>query len=533
MSSVPGPIQKTIQHGLDGLTAAAGPVVWAAAKVRVAHWDHKARSPQRAQEKTLLAHCATAAQTEFGRAHRLGEVKSYDDFRRRVPIRSYAEFEPYLVRMRKGERDILWPGLIPYYGQSSGTSNTAALNKFLPISEQQIRWQQMAGFDLVARYMSLSGDRSFISGYTIGLIPPALVKPDGPVGITTNPGLMALHMTLAGKLRYLPRSPLREMEDYDRKLDAVAEAYLDYDVVGLAGTTCWFSIFLDRVLAAARKKGRQVQCVSQLWPNLRVLFGGGVHAEPYRHIIEQRIGRTSGPPVILMDNYNATEGGILAVTDDLRDDGMLLVPDRGVFFEFVPRGQHGKSDARRVPLWEVEVGSEYSVILTTSSGLFAYEIGDFVRFTSVFPHRIQFAGRASGVLSVTQELTTNLELEQAVARASERHPCTIVDFSASAEVGVNQTAKGRYLFFIEFDRAPADLAAFSAAVDEELCKLNRVYREHRTGDVAILQPIVTPLVSGATRKFMEALGQTSVQQKFPRIADERRRDVLRTFTRDI
>ena len=344
---------------------------------------------------------------------------------------------------------------------------------------------------------------------------------------------MSLHMPWVSKQLFLPKSPLREMEDYDRKLDAIAEAYLDYDVIGLSGTTCWFSIFLDRLLAVARTKGRRADCVSQIWPNLRVLFGGGVHAEPYRAIINQRIGRTSGQPVVLIDNYNATEGGILAATDSLTDDAMRIVPDRGVFFEFVPRESHGRSDAPRVPLWEVETGRDYSVILTTSSGLFAYEIGDFVRFTSVFPHRLQFAGRASGVLSVTQELTTHLELEQAVAHAAAQHPCTMVDFAASSEVGVDGTAKGRYVFFFEFDRRPADLAEFGAAVDRELCKLNRVYREHRANNVAILPPVVTPLARGATRKFMEALGQASVQNKFPRIVDERRRDVLRTFTGDI
>lgn len=530
MNSVPGSMKRSI---LTGLTGIAGPALWAAAKLRVAQWDHRARSPEQAQTATLLAHCATAAHTEFGRAHRLGEVRSYKDFAARVPTRSYAGFEPYLTRMRKGERDILWPGLIPYYGQSSGTSQTAALHKFLPISKEQIGWQQRAGFDLVARYLTLTDDRSLISGYTVGLLPPAVIKPDGPVGITTNPGLMSLHMPWVSKQLFLPKSPLREMEDYDRKLDAIAEAYLDYDVIGLSGTTCWFSIFLDRLLAVARTKGRRADCVSQIWPNLRVLFGGGVHAEPYRAIINQRIGRTSGQPVVLIDNYNATEGGILAATDSLTDDAMRIVPDRGVFFEFVPRESHGRSDAPRVPLWEVETGRDYSVILTTSSGLFAYEIGDFVRFTSVFPHRLQFAGRASGVLSVTQELTTHLELEQAVAHAAAQHPCTMVDFAASSEVGVDGTAKGRYVFFFEFDRRPADLAEFGAAVDRELCKLNRVYREHRANNVAILPPVVTPLARGATRKFMEALGQASVQNKFPRIVDERRRDVLRTFTGDI
>src|SRR5262249_46890143 len=182
------------------------------------------------------------------------------------------------------------------------------------------------------------------------------------------------------------------IDDYDRKLTAIAEAYLDHDVRALSGTTCWFSILFDRVLAAARSRGRRAGTISEIWPNLRVLLGGGVFAEPYRQIIEERVGR----PLPIIDTYNATEGGIFAATDRPDDDSMLMIPDRGVFFEFVPRAQHGKPDAERLSLWNVVPGVDYSVVVTTSSGLFGYYIGDFVRFTSVFPHRLVFAGRASG-----------------------------------------------------------------------------------------------------------------------------------------
>jgi hypothetical protein len=323
----------------------------------------------------------------------------------------------------------------------------------------------------------------------------------------------------------LPKPDIRDIEDYDRKLSTMAEAYQDYDVRGLTGTTCWFSILFDRLIAAARVRGRKVSTVSEIWPNLRVLFGGGVHAEPYRKLIEERVGR----PVVLMDNYNATEGGIFAATDRLDDHGMMMIPDRGVFFEFVPQAEHGKPDATRVPLWKVEPGVDYSVAMTTSSGLFAYSIGDVIRFSSIFPHRMEFAGRTSGVLSVTQELTNYIEIEKAVTSATQAEACTLVDFTASSEVGIDGTAKGRYLFFIEFDRAPADLPSFTAAIDRELCALNRVYREHRAKDVAILSPVVIPLQQGATRTFMRTLGQSSVQQKFPRIVDEARRDMLRSL----
>jgi hypothetical protein len=496
--------------------------------MRVSSWNRTAgsyKALRRAQENILLSHCRAAADTEFGRAHGLSTVRSHVDFRSRVPLRTYGDFEPYLERMRKGARDVLWPGLIPYYGQSSGSSNTDAVHKFLPISMEQIRWQQRAGFDVMARYLALTGDKRITGGYVLGLLPPGTIRRDGPVGVASNPGIMQHHYPSIGKLMQLPKKDIRDIEDYDRKLSTMAEAYLDYDVRGMTGTTCWFSILFDRLLAAAKARGRNVSTVSEIWPNLSVLFGGGVPAEPYRKLIRDRVGH----PVALMDNYNATEGGIFAVTDNLEDPGLLMIPDRGVFFEFIPRSEHGKPDPTRVPLWKVEPGVDYSVALTTSSGLFGYYIGDVIRFSSIFPHRMEFAGRTGGVLSVTQELTNFIELERAVAAATAAQPCTLVDFSASSEVGIDGSAKGRYVFFIEFDRPPADLASFTAALDRELCAQNRVYREHRAKEVAILPPVVVPLQRGATRTFMQTLGQNSVQQKFPRIVDETRRDMLRSL----
>ncbi|MHB8417277.1 MAG: GH3 family acyl-acid amido synthetase [Myxococcales bacterium] len=510
--------------------ALTGPALWAAARARVALWDRLAASPRRlqaAQTEILLDNCRTAAETQFGRQHGLGQVRSHRDFASRVPLRTYADLEPFINRMKAGARDVLWPGLIRHFGCSSGSSNTAALNKYLPISDQQIRWQQKAGFDVVARYLALSGDRALSGGYALGLFPPASLKPEGPVFITSNPGLMQLHLPLPAGLAALPKPAIRDIEDYDQKLGRIAEAYLDYDVRSVSGTTCWFSIFFDRLLAAARAKGRNASKVSDIWPNLRVLFGGGVPAEPYRSIIADRVGH----PVVLMDNYNATEGGIFAVTDQLGSDGLRVIPDRGVFFEFVPREEHGKPSARRLPLWEVEPGVEYSVALCTSSGLFGYYIGDTLRFTSVFPHRLEFTGRTAGVLSVTQELTSSIEIERAVLGAAKKNPCSIVDFAATSEVGVDATAKGRYLLYVEFDREPRDLESFASAFDAGLCEQNRVYREHRKQDVAILPPAVLPLGSGATRRFMDAMGQSTVQHKFPRIVEGRRRELLASLAR--
>jgi len=514
--------------GLKTVPASAitGPALRTAARVRIAQWDVRSRLPQTVQLKTLLNHCRTAAETEFGRTHGFGRIRNYNDYKAQVPLRTYADFEPFLERMRKGEHDVLWPGLIPFYGQSSGSSSTAAQHKFLPISWEQIRWQRKAGFDLVARYLMLTGDREFTGGFNLGLLPPSVLTVESPgVHVGSNPGIMLRHVPKAVTYTTIPRPPVRDIVDYDQKMQAIADNYLYHDVRSISGTTCWFTIMFDRLLATAKARGMNASTVAEVWPNLRVLFGGGVHAEPYRKILDERIGH----PIVLMDNYNATEGGIFAATDRLNDPGMVMLPDRGVFFEFVPRAEHGKPHPTRVPLWEVEPNVEYSVVVTTSSGLFGYYIGDYVRFSSVFPHRMEFSGRASGVLSLTQELTSYIEIERSVGAASEKHPCTIVEYAASSEIDVDRTGKGRYLFFIEFDREPNDLDAFTSAIDHELCQQNRVYREHRSGNVAILPPRLVPLAHGATKKLMEVLGYSSVQNKFPRIIDERRRDLLYSF----
>lgn len=505
-----------------------GPLAWSAARARVLLWNRISASRARlrnAQLAMLRRNCRTAARTEFGRTHGLDRVSSHADLRERVPLRTYADFEPYIQQMRSGVRDVLWPGLIRYFGQSSGSSQTSAQHKFLPISEEQIRWQQKAGFDVVARYASQAGNARFMGGFVLGLFPPSTLRAEGPVNITSNPGLMQRHVPWPVRAGVLPTPEFRDIPDYDDKLERMAAAYLDHDVRAVSGTTCWFSVFFDKLLRAAEARGRKASTVGELWPNLAVLFGGGINAEPYRPVIDRRVGH----PVAIMDNYNATEGGIFAVTDRLGEPGMLMVPDRGVFYEFVPASEHGKPDARRLPLWEVEPGVDYSIAVSTASGLFGYLIGDLVQFSSVFPHRMEFVGRTAGVLSLTQELTSFVEIERAMEAAVRAASCSVVEFSAGAEVGVEGTGKGRYQIFVEFEQPPADPRRFASAFDESLCAQNRVYREHRAANVAILPPALFALSPGGARRFMEDIGRRSPQQKFPRVVENSKRDILAKY----
>ena len=515
--------------------AFVGKALLAAAHVQVALWDRAMRRVELEQQAALAAILKHAAGTELGKKHGFSRIRAYDDFARAVPVGDYDSHSPFIERMRKGERNLLVPEFVTYYGNSSGSSQHGK-SKFLPITERQISHQRRAGADTLMRYVAWAKDDTFSQGYTLGLVPPTTMKPDGPTLVTSNPALMVTRLPAFTRPVYLPDDGIRRIADYETKLTAIAERYMDWDVRSLLGTTCWFPVMFERLLEVARKRGRKVDHVSDLWPNLRALIGGGVSAKPYLPVLRRLMGRDEFQ---LIDSYNATEGGIYATSDFSGKDGMLMLPHRGTFFEFIPvdgssgwaQGDNRSTFGKRVPLWGVKPGQLYSIVVTTVSGLYAYEIGDIVRFTSIDPLRIEFAGRLSGCLSVTQELTTHVEIEGAVVRAIAKCPCRTVDFGAAADVGADGHGKSRYVLFVEFDEGaePNSLADFTAAFDQGMCAENRVYREHRTGDVAIVAPRVVPLVRGGAQRFLDATTRGNVQGKFPRILDEGRRDALFAF----
>ncbi len=506
-----------------------GKSLYAAARVRVAMWDRSLRHVEEVQTKTLREFVRHAKDTTFGRRYGFADIRSYEQYAARVPVGDYDSFSTGFEAMRAGETGILVPEKVMYFGNSSGSS-TKGKPKFLPISERQITYQRGSASDSLFRYLVAKNVTDMTDGFTLGLFPPTTMRREGPVYITTNPSLQSLRMPAFTRPVQLPEKEIREISDYDYKLERIVERYMDHDIRAVAGTTCWFSILFEKLLVAAERRGRKVKSVSELWPNLRVLLGGGVAADPYVPVIRERLGQD----FTLVDTYNATEGGIYATSDHVGERGMLMIPDRGVFFEFVPIESAADlsgigSWPARVPLWGVEKNKLYAIHVTTPSGLYSYRLGDLVRFTSTSPHRMEFAGRLSGCLSTTQELTTHVEIQRAVEHALSRFPGTTVDYGCGADVGVNGTAKSRYVLFVEFEGAAPDMRAFAAAFDDGMRRENRVYREHRNDDVGILAPEAIALPAGSVKRFMKDIGNHSVQSKFPRILDDERKTLLRSY----
>ncbi|MFO0680003.1 MAG: GH3 auxin-responsive promoter family protein [Polyangiaceae bacterium] len=500
---------------------ATGKGLLVAAHAQVLRWELALLRQEQEQKAALLSIVRHAKDTEFGRAHDFANIRSHADYVARVKVGDYDTFSPFIDRMRKGEKNLLVPEFVRYYGNSSGSSN-AGRQKFLPITDRQIALQRKGGTDGLMRALVHTQDDAFTTGFTLGLFPPTTMRKEGPVFITSNPALMVNKLPMVSRPIYLPDDPIRRMVDYDEKLGAIASKYFEHDIRAVAGTTCWFTLLFEKVLAEARRRGSRAKTIREVWPNLRYLLGGGVAADPYLPVLRELVGRED---VLLVDSYNATEGGIYAASDQSGRPGMLVSPHRGTFFEFVEFGEHDKPGARRVPLWDVELGKSYVIVVTTVSGLYAYTLGDIVRFPE--RNRMEFVGRLSGCLSVTQELTTYVEVEKAMAFATSKVPCVVVDFGVSAEIGT----KSHYVVVAEFapGKSPSDMQALAAAFDEGLSIENRVYREHRLRDAAIGKPVVWPLQRGGAKKYLEKVTRGNVQGKFPRIVDPARLESLTPY----
>ena len=495
-----------------------GPALRAAAHVRLRRWDALARDPELAQRATLRWLCSRAADTAFGVAHRLGDCASWEEFRDAVPVREYGDFLPWLQRMRTGERDVLWPGFVPFFAMSGGTTLGPGGLKYLPVSRDQLRWQTKAAFDVVARYVELTGDRALTGGYSLGLVPPVVLHREGAVEVSSNPALLLHHAPQLSRAFSLPRPPVSAVVDFEERLTAIAEAYVEHDVRMVAATPCWLPVFFEKLIDAANARGRRASTVREIWPGLRGLITGGANPGPYRLLIADRVGAE----LPIVDHYNSTEAGLVACADRLDGDELLMVPDRGTFYEFVERGSGG----RRVPLWEVETDRDYAVIISTPSGLLGYALGDVVRFTSVSPHRVKIVGRVSGGLSPVHEVTSESMIEAAVLAACAQTGAATIELTSAADEPSGAGGKSRYRFFVEFARAPASIAEFTRTLDDELKKQNVLYGVYRVNDVLLLPPEVVSLPPGASARFMNALGPRSVQQKFPRTLDRARRAVL-------
>ena len=470
-----------------------------------------ASEADRIQREQLRGLIHAARNTEWGRKHGYRDIRSYTDFSTRVPVQIYDDIKPYVERMINGERNILWPSAVYWYAKSSGTTNDKS--KFIPVTPEILKGcHYQGGFDTVSLYLRNRPDSRFFSGK--GLILGGSHSPS-PLNRKTHCGdLSAVLLQNLNPLVNLIRVPKKQiilMDEWESKIRAIVESTWQADVCNLSGVPSWMLVLLKAVMQRAGK-----ETLSEVWPNLEVFFHGGISFEPYR---EQYKSLIPSDRMQYMETYNASEG-FFGLQDDPSDHSLLLMLDYGIFYEFIPMSEMGNENPRAVPLTEVETGRNYAMVITTAGGLWRYQIGDTIRFTSLRPYKFVISGRTKHYINAFGEELMVDNADKALAATCRTMGAVVKEYTA-APLFMLDRAKGRHQWLIEFEKAPDSLPAFAALLDQNLQQLNSDYEAKRYKEIS-LQPLeIIPAKEGTFYEWLRRKGKLGGQHKIPRLSNSR------------
>ncbi|MFN4248899.1 MAG: GH3 auxin-responsive promoter family protein [Flavipsychrobacter sp.] len=445
------------------------------------------------------------SRTTFGKDHNLGEVKTYEEYKAAVPIRDYEAFKPYIEQIKAGQQNVLWKGKPMYFAKTSGTTSGV---KYIPISKDSIHNHIDTARNALLCYMAESGNTAFADGRMIFLSGSPVLERVG--GIPTGRLSGIVNHFIPGYLRanQLPSYETNCIEDWEEKLGKIVGETIDKDMTLISGIPPWMQMYFDWL---SEKSGKKIK---ELFPNLQVLVHGGVNFEPYK----AKLFESLGGPIDTIETFPASEG-FFAFQDTLDKEGLLLNTNSGIFFEFIPAGEVFNENPTRLSLADVKVGENYALIINSNAGLWGYNIGDTVRFVSTDPYRIVVTGRIKHYISAFGEHVIGEEVEHAILNAAATQNTRIIEFTVAPMI---QT-EGELPFhewFVSFEETPADLVAFSKAVDDNLRKKNIYYDDLIRGN--ILQPLkIRPMQSHAFIEYMKSIGKLGGQNKVPRLSNDR------------
>jgi hypothetical protein len=478
------------------------------AQLRLAQLRRVSAQAEQAQLRLLAYLLRKGRRTAFGRDHDLGQVGDYNEFRQGVPVRDYEALRPWLDRVVAGEADVTWPGRPAYLCKTSGTTSGM---KYIPLSREAVPAQVSGARDALLSYIARTGDAAFLDGKLLFLSGSPVLETNAGGLLTGRLSGIAQHFVPSYLQRNrVPTFATNSIEDWESKVAAIVRETRDQDLRLISGIPPWVRTFFDEV---TRQTGRTP---AEVWPELRLFVTGGVDYSPYREVIEQSLGRA--PEVV--EAYPASEG-FIAMQDGAYGEGLLLLLDTGLFYEFIPLEEYGQADARRLPLWQVQMGQQYALVLTTTSGLWAYDIGDTVRFVSTSPYRIKVTGRVKHFLSAFGEHVIEEEISAALNAAVETSGVRVAESTVAPRVGGDGLANA-HEWWVEFDGESnaEQQAKFIFAADESLQARNVYYRDLREGGMLSL-PVLRLLRRGAVSNYMASIGKLGGQNKFPRLTNSR------------
>jgi hypothetical protein len=467
--------------------------------------------PHDVQEEWFRKLIAAGKQTEWGKLHGYDSINNYNQFTERVEISEYEDLNPYIERLRKGEQYLLWNSEIKWFAKSSGT--TSDKSKFIPVSQEALdECHFKGGKDLLSIYCNLNEDTKIFSGQFLGM---------GGTHISDNPDIgtyvgdvSAIIMENLPSWIELMRTPelsIALMNEWEKKIEKIAEVTIKQNVTNITGVPSWTLVLLKRILEITGRNN-----ISEVWPNLELFVHGGVSFLPYRQQFDQILGNN----VHYLETYNASEG-FFGIQDQFDKDDMLLMLDYGIFYEFIPLSETGQSLKNAIPLNEVLIGVNYAMVITTNSGLWRYQIGDTITFTSTCPYRIKITGRTRNFINAFGEELIVDNAVKAINIACEKTKSIINEFTA-APIYFTDNTSGAHEWLIEFENEPDNITYFTEVLDNALKALNSDYEAKRYQNMVLGLPIVRVLSKGTFYHWLKDNNRLGGQYKVPRLSNNRK-----------
>lgn len=468
--------------------------------------DKWAQNPITTQEKVFKTLIQQAKNTAFGKDHRFAEMHSYEDFVKNVPIRDYEALSPYIERVKNAEENVLWRGKPLYFAKTSGTTSGA---KYIPLTKESIPYHIQAARDAILCYIAQTGKADFVSGKMIFLQGSPILEKKNGILLGRLSGISAHYVPKYLQSNRMPSWETNCIEDWETKVDAIVQETIQENMTVISGIPPWVQMYFERLQAKSHKT------IGELFPNFQLFIYGGVNYEPYRQKFEHLIGRK----VDAIELYPASEG-FFAYQDSQTEKGMLLLLNAGIFYEFVEADTFFSEQPKRISLKDVELGMNYVLIVSTNAGLWAYNMGDTVMFTSLNPYRIIVTGRIKHFISAFGEHVIAKEVEQAIAEALTEAGGEVTEFTVAPQVNPSEGELPYHEWFIEFESLPKELSFFASALDKALQKQNSYYKDLIEGKV--LQPLkITCVPKDGFSDYMKTQGKLGGQNKAQHLANDR------------
>lgn len=486
----------------------------------VIHWMIKKRIhqielfkkyPLDVQQELFKKLIYKAKDTEWGRKYDYRTIDSIRKFKERVPITTYDDLKPFVERLKRGEQNLLWPEEVKYFAKSSGT--TAGRSKFIPMTESALEGcHYKGGKDIVSIYFNLYPESKMFEGKSLVMGGSGVVQEVSNTSYYEGDlsAILMRNLPFWAQFRRTPSIEIALMEEWESKLELMAESTIDHDVRSISGVPSWMLVLLRKILQKSGKSN-----IKEVWPNLEVFFHGGVKFGPYQDQYNSII-----PPgeIIYLNTYNASEG-FFGIQDQRDVDDLLLLLDLGIYFEFLPVDELGSVNQESKQLDEVETGVNYALVISTNAGLWRYQIGDTIMFTSTDPFRIQITGRTMNFINVVGEELIIDNAEKAIVVACRKSGAVISEYTA-APLFEGDEIRHQWLF--EFERMPENLDFFSETFDNALKSLNSDYEAKRYHNMVLKLPLINPLPHGTFYKWMKKRDKLGGQNKVPRLSNSRK-----------